>query len=83
MPLWRPYLRLLDSAVADINNAGSIPQAGAITAALFLHEFVGSDVPWAHFDIYGWTQSAGSGRAKGAEAMAIRAAYAVIARRFS
>ncbi|MPY72666.1 MAG: leucyl aminopeptidase family protein [Alphaproteobacteria bacterium] len=83
MPLWRPYLRLLDSAVADINNAGSIPQAGAITAALFLHEFVGSDVPWAHFDIYGWTQAAGSGRAKGAEAMAIRAAYTVIARRFS
>ncbi len=83
MPLWRPYLKLLDSSVADINNAGSIPQAGAITAALFLHEFVGDAVPWAHFDIYAWVQSAGNGRSKGAEAMAIRAAYAVIASRFS
>ena len=82
MPLWRPYLKLLDSTVADINNAGSIPQGGAITAALFLHEFVGNDVPWAHFDIYAWNQSPRSGRPKGAEAMAIRAAYSVIAKRF-
>lgn len=82
LPLWRPYRRLLDSPVADINNAGSIPQAGAITAALFLHEFVGDTVPWAHFDIYAWNQNASAGRGKGAEAMAIRAAYAVIARRF-
>ena len=83
MPLWRPYLKLLESSVADINNAGSVPQAGAITAALFLHEFVGDAVPWAHFDIYAWVQSPANGRAKGAEAMAIRAAYAVIAQRFS
>ena len=83
MPLWKPYRRLLDSPVADINNAGSIPQAGAITAALFLQEFVGDAVPWAHFDIYAWNQTPRSGRPKGAEAMAIRAAYAVIARRFS
>jgi leucyl aminopeptidase len=83
MPLWRPYLKLLESSVADINNAGSIPQAGAITAALFLHEFVGNAVPWAHFDIYAWVASSGNGRTKGAEAMAIRAAYSVIASRFS
>jgi leucyl aminopeptidase len=83
LPLWQPYRRLLDSTVADINNAGSIPQAGAITAALFLHEFVGDDVPWAHFDIYAWNQSPRSGRPKGAEAMAIRAVYAVIERRFA
>jgi leucyl aminopeptidase len=82
MPLWRPYLKLLDSTIADLNNAGSIPQGGAITAALFLHEFVGNDVPWAHFDIYAWNQSPRSGRPKGAEAMAIRAAYSVIAKRF-
>ena len=83
MPLWKPYRRLLDSPVADINNAGSIPQAGAITAALFLQEFVGDTVPWAHFDIYAWNQTPRSGRQKGAEAMAIRAVYAVIAQRFT
>ena len=32
------------------------PNGGAITAALFLAEFVG-DVPWAHIDIAGTAQS--------------------------
>ena len=83
LPLWRPYRKLIDSPVADINNAGSIPQGGAITAALFLHEFVGDSVPWAHFDIFGWNHGNGLGRKKGADAMVIRAAYAVISKRFS
>jgi leucyl aminopeptidase len=30
---------------------------GAVTAALFLEKFV-KDVPWAHFDIYAWKDSA-------------------------
>ncbi len=83
MPLWRPYRKLIDSPVADMNNTGSIPQGGAITAALFLHEFVGDAVPWAHFDIFGWNNGSGIGRKKGAEAMVIRAAFAVIAKRFA
>ena len=37
--------------VADLKNVGG-PYGGAITAALFLREFVG-DVPWAHLDIAG------------------------------
>jgi leucyl aminopeptidase len=83
MPLWHPYRKLIDSPVADINNTGSIPQGGAITAALFLHEFVGESAPWAHFDIFGWNHGQGLGRKKGAEAMVIRAAFAVIASRFA
>ena len=82
MPLWRPYRKLIDSPIADMNNTGSVPQAGSITAALFLHEFVGDAAPWAHFDIYGWNLGTDVGRTKGAEAMAIRAAFAVIADRF-
>ena len=66
-----------------MNNAGSIPQGGAITAALFLHEFVGDSVPWAHFDIFGWNNGMSLGRKKGAEAMVIRAAFAVIAKKFT
>src|SRR3546814_8334295 len=46
LPLWQPYRRFLDSKTADINNAGDTPFAGSITAALFLREFVGTDVPW-------------------------------------
>ncbi len=83
MPLWRPYRRYLDSEIADINNTSSVPQGGAVTAALFLQEFAGDTVPWAHFDVYGWNALARPGRTKGGEAMGIRAAFRVIEKRFS
>src|SRR5690606_11179008 len=51
LPLARRYRKQLDSPVADIANMGG-PNAGSITAALFLEEFVG-DRPWAHIDIAG------------------------------
>jgi leucyl aminopeptidase len=57
LPLDRRYRKELDSTVADLRNLGGA-NAGAITAALFLAEFVG-DVPWAHLDIAGTAQSAG------------------------
>jgi leucyl aminopeptidase len=83
MPLWRDYRRFLDSDIADINNTSSTPQGGAITAALFLQEFVSDDTPWAHFDIFAWNAASRPGRPKGGEAMAIRAAFRAISRRFS
>ncbi len=49
LPLHRPYRAQLDSPIADLTNMGGI-NAGSITAALFLAEFVG-DTPWAHVDI--------------------------------
>jgi leucyl aminopeptidase len=51
LPLWRDYRTLIDSSVADVKNIGE-RYGGAITAALFLSEFVG-DVPWVHLDIAG------------------------------
>ena len=51
LPLDRRYRSQLDSEVADVKNLGG-EFAGAITAALFLAEWVG-DVPWAHLDIAG------------------------------
>lgn len=51
MPLHIAYEDLLDSEIADCKNVGS-RSGGAITAAVFLHGFVGS-TPWAHFDIAG------------------------------
>lgn len=61
MPLWEEYQRQLDSPFADMQNIGG-PKAGSITAACFLHRFIG-DVAWAHLDIAGvaWT----SGKEKG------------------
>jgi leucyl aminopeptidase len=55
LPLHRDYRRLIDSTVADVKNIGD-RWGGAITAALFLAEFVG-DVPWVHLDIAGPTFS--------------------------
>jgi leucyl aminopeptidase len=57
MPLHRPYRRMLSSTVADMSNM-AYGDGGAITAALFLAEFVG-DVPWAHVDIAGTAQADG------------------------
>jgi leucyl aminopeptidase len=81
LPLWKPYRRMLDSKVADINNAHDSPYAGAITAALFLQEFVSPATPWAHLDIFSWNPAARPGRPEGGEAMALRALYRVIEER--
>ena len=51
LPLAKEYRKMLDSNVADMRNIGG-PYGGAITASLFLNEFVG-DTPWAHLDIAG------------------------------
>jgi leucyl aminopeptidase len=51
LPLFRDYRPQIDSNVADVKNIGD-RWGGAITAALFLAEFVG-DVPWVHLDIAG------------------------------
>ncbi|MGY1710698.1 leucyl aminopeptidase family protein [Geodermatophilus sp. SYSU D00758] len=50
MPLAEEHADLLESAVADANNAPGNP--GGTTAALFLRPFAG-DLPWAHLDVAG------------------------------
>ena len=55
LPLEHRYREQLDSKFADISNMGG-PFNVAITAALFLNEFV-DGVPWVHFDIAGTMQT--------------------------
>jgi leucyl aminopeptidase len=57
LPLEQRYRGQLDSEVADLKNVGDDANAGAITAALFLEEFVDGRT-WAHLDIAG-TMSVG------------------------
>lgn len=52
LPLPPDYKELLKSKVADMKNIGG-RWGGAITAGLFLSEFVPEGVPWAHIDIAG------------------------------
>ena len=82
MPLHAPYRELIESRVADIMNGASQPYGGAITAALFLQEFVPDEIPWAHFDIMAWSNRAKPGRPVGGEAMALRAVFEFLERRY-
>ncbi|MBI3379243.1 leucyl aminopeptidase [Candidatus Gottesmanbacteria bacterium] len=52
MPLFSDYKSLIKSHIADVKNIQTGRYGGAITAALFLAEFVG-DTPWVHLDIAG------------------------------
>ena len=52
LPMPEEYKELLKSDFADLNNMSSTHYGGAITAALFLSEFV-KDTRWAHIDIAG------------------------------
>jgi leucyl aminopeptidase len=51
-PLEEEYREYLDDPVADMKNVGK-QEAGAITAALFLNEFVPPKTAWSHWDIAG------------------------------
>ncbi len=58
MPLHQPYNSYMKSSFADLENSASTGYGGAITAALFLENFV-KHPAWAHLDIYAWKDSAG------------------------
>jgi leucyl aminopeptidase len=72
MPLFEEYREALKSEIADMLNSPGRP-AGAITAAMFLKEFVGT-TPWAHLDIAGtaWAEEAKPWTVKGATGVMVR-----------
>jgi leucyl aminopeptidase len=82
LPLWKPYAAMIESPVADINNAGAGGFAGSITAALFLRRFVERARHHIHFDIFAWVPNAKPGRPKGGEAQGMRALYSFLAARY-
>jgi len=82
LPLHDGYREWLKSDIADLNNAPAGGFAGATTAALFLDRFVGEGLDWAHFDTFAWRPTAKPGRPKGGEALALRAAWAMLKARF-
>ncbi len=82
LPLWKPYMAMIETPIADLNNAGQGGFAGSITAALFLKRFVEHAKTYAHFDIFGWTPTSKPGRPRGGEAQALRACFGAIVERF-
>lgn len=83
LPLHKPYRYLLDSDIADISNCSSSGFGGAITAALFLNEFVPETVCWLHFDVMAWNTRNRAGRPKGGEAMGLRAVVRFLQQQYS
>ncbi|WGH77396.1 leucyl aminopeptidase family protein [Jannaschia ovalis] len=75
MPLHRPYEKMIEPAIADLDNAPSGGFAGSITAALFLDRFVRDRARFVHFDIYGWQPSAAPARPKGGAGQGARAIF--------
>ncbi|MFE7933692.1 leucyl aminopeptidase [Streptomyces sp. NPDC057456] len=72
MPLPEHLRKGMDSTVADIANMGE-RMGGGLVAGLFLREFVGEGITWAHLDIagpafneggpFGYTPKGGTGTA--------------------
>ncbi len=82
LPLWKPYLKMLDSKIADINHITGGGFAGSVTAALFLSRFVDPATSWLHVDIFAWNPTNRPGHPEGGEAQAIRALYSLIKKRY-
>ncbi len=83
MPLWAPYDAMMNSKIADMNNASASAFAGSITAAMFLKRFVKQARAWVHLDIFGWAPEPKPGRPFGGTDQGIRAAYGVLKQRYS
>lgn len=73
LPLPKEYRRMLDSEVADLKNISGGRSGGALTAGLFLQEFV-DGTPWVHLDIAGpvTTGEENGDTVKGATGFAVR-----------
>ena len=82
LPLYDPYKKKLESKVADLSSTGD-QYGGAITAALFLREFVGASVDWVHMDTMGYNLEAAPGRPVGGEAQGLLALLGLVEGRVS
>ena len=82
LPLHHSYRYMLNSDVADIVNSAASGYGGAITAALYLKEFVPVETKWIHFDVMAYNMRARAGRPKGGEAMGLRALVEFLQKRY-
>jgi leucyl aminopeptidase len=82
LPLWSGYRELIESKVADLTNSPGNPNAGAITAALFLERFVERAKSFVHFDIAAWNDRVRPGRPLGGEAQTVRAIFSMLQARY-
>ena len=83
MPLWAPYASALTGGIADLVNVNSDGLAGAIYGGLFLERFVTKAQAWMHVDTFAWNPRNRLGRPEGGMGQGMRAAFALLAARYS
>ncbi len=73
LPCTDDYKDHIKSQIADMMNTGKTRHGGAISAAMFLKEFVG-ETPWVHLDIAGcaWNEESKPWIANGPSGIAVR-----------
>jgi leucyl aminopeptidase len=73
LPVDDEYREMIKSGIADIVNSGG-RWGGAVTAAMFLKEFVSGNTPWIHLDIAGvaWIEDNKPWIAKGPSGVPVR-----------
>jgi leucyl aminopeptidase len=78
LPMFPHYSEMIKSSVADMKNTGGSRYAGAISAAKFLEEFVGT-TPWTHLDIAGpaWADKDNTTRDAGGTGAMVRTLVAL------
>lgn len=85
MPFNEHHTKDMKGTYADLSNISYTGGAGSGTAAAFLEQFVGEDIPWAHFDIAGTGWACGNRlnycSAKGATGVMVRT-FVEIAKQF-
>ena len=82
MPLPAELRGELDSRLADLANVTGQRWGGMLVAGVFLGEFVGDQLPWAHIDIAGPAYNGSSAwghTPKGGTGVPVRTMAAVLA----
>lgn len=82
LPLWKPYRSRIAAPVGDILNMADGAYAGAITAALFLNEFVTRCASWTHLDVSAWNDRSRPGRPVGGEVTGAHALFRFLSDRY-
>ncbi|HUY07508.1 MAG TPA: leucyl aminopeptidase [Acidimicrobiales bacterium] len=79
LPLPTGYHSHIESEIADMKNIGATGQAGTISAAILLEEFV-DEVPWVHLDIAGpaWSDEDRGLVRKGGSGFGVRTLLALL-----
>jgi len=70
LPLWEGYRKRMKSKIADLRNVSNDDGlGGAITAALYLSEFVNDESIWVHIDVNAFNNKTGLGCAQSMRTM--------------